>query len=60
MDYLRMNSHAINMKIPMIVAYWKVLVDEAEQFFNRMIKELEQVCINQIIDVFISGSILRS
>jgi hypothetical protein len=37
--------------------YCKVLVDVAEQFFNRMIKELEQVCINQIIGVFISDSI---
>ena len=37
--------------------YWKVLVDAAEQFFNRMIKELEHVCINQIIEAFISGSI---
>jgi|SRR5690242_496527 DNA-binding beta-propeller fold protein YncE len=28
------------------VAYWKVLVDAAEQFFNRMIKELEQVKVS--------------
>ena len=39
------------------VAYSKVLVDVAEQFFNRMIKELEQACINQIIEAFIPGSI---
>ncbi len=39
------------------VAYSKVLVNVAEQFFNRMIKELEEVCINQIIEAFISGSI---
>ena len=39
------------------VAYSKVLVDLAEQFFNRMIKEMEQVCINRLIDAFISGSI---
>jgi hypothetical protein len=32
------------------VAYWKVLVDAAEQFFNRMIKELKQVSINRIIE----------
>ena len=38
------------------VAYWKVLVDAAEQFFDRTIKELEQVSINQILDLFISGS----
>ena len=39
------------------VAYCKVLVDTAEQFFNRVIKELEQVCINRLIEAFISGSI---
>ena len=39
------------------VAYSKVLVDLAEQFFNRMIKEMEQVCINRLIEAFISGSI---
>ena len=39
------------------VAYWKFLVDEPEQFFNRTIKELEQVSINRIIEAFISGSI---
>lgn len=39
------------------VAYWKVLVDAAEQFFNRMIKEMEQVCIKRIIEAFIPGSI---
>jgi len=39
------------------VAYWKVLVDAAEKSFNRMIKELEQVCINQLVEAFISGSI---
>ena len=39
------------------VAYCKILVGVAEQFFNTMIKELEQVCINQIIKAFISGSI---
>ena len=38
------------------VAYWKVLVDVAEQFLDGMIKELEQVCINRIIEAFISGS----
>jgi hypothetical protein len=39
------------------VAYWTVLVDAADQFFNKMIKELEQVSINRIIEAFISGSI---
>ncbi|MFZ0326168.1 MAG: hypothetical protein WBP64_02050 [Nitrososphaeraceae archaeon] len=39
------------------VAYWGFLEDEAEQFFNRRIKELEQVCIDRIIEAFISGSI---
>jgi hypothetical protein len=33
------------------VAYSRVLVDTAEQFFNRMIKELERLCINQIKSV---------
>jgi hypothetical protein len=39
------------------IAYSKIIVNVAEQFFNRMIKELEHVCINQIIEAFISGSI---
>ena len=39
------------------VAFSKVLVDLAEQFFNRMIKELVQVCTNRLIEAFISGSI---
>jgi sigma54-dependent transcription regulator len=39
------------------LAYWKVLVDTAEQFFNRTIKEIEQVCINRLIEAFISRSI---
>lgn len=39
------------------VAYWKFLVDEAEQFFSRKIKELEQVCINQLIETLISASL---
>jgi hypothetical protein len=38
-------------------AYWKVIVDVAEHFLNGMIKELEQVSINRIIEAFISGSI---
>ena len=38
-------------------AYSKVLVDVAEQFFNRMIKEMEQVSINRLIEAFISGSL---
>ncbi len=37
--------------------YCKVLVDAAEQFFNRMIKELEQVTINQLADMFASASV---
>ena len=41
------------------VAYSKVLVYVAEQFFDRTIKELEQVCIDQIIEAFISGSISK-
>jgi hypothetical protein len=39
------------------VAYWKVLVDAAEKSFNRMLKELEHVCINQLVQAFISGSL---
>jgi hypothetical protein len=39
------------------VAYFKIIVNVAEQFFDRMVKELEHVCINQIIEAFISGSI---
>jgi hypothetical protein len=42
------------------VAYSKVLLDLAEQFFNRMVKELEQVCINQLVQEFILGSISSS
>ena len=38
------------------VAYWKFLVDEAEQFFNGRINEVEQVCINLLIEVVISAS----
>jgi hypothetical protein len=38
------------------VAYRKVLVDAAEQFFNGRIKDLEQVSINRIIETFVSGS----
>jgi hypothetical protein len=39
------------------VAYWKVLLDTAEQFFNRRIKELKKVCFTQLIEALISGSI---
>jgi hypothetical protein len=39
------------------VAYSKVLVNVAEQFFNRMIKEMEQVCVNRIIEAFIPDSL---
>jgi len=39
------------------ITYWKVLVDAAEQFFNRMINELEQVSINRILEAFVSGTI---
>ena len=38
-------------------AYWKVLVDAAEQFFNSSIRELEKVSINRILEAFISDSI---
>jgi hypothetical protein len=38
------------------VAYSKIIVNIAEQFFDRMVKELEQVSINRIIEAFISGS----
>ena len=38
-------------------AYWKVLVDAAEQLFNTSIKELEKASINRILEAFISGSI---
>ena len=38
------------------VAYWRFLVDEAEEFFNGRVKELEQVCINLLTEVFISTS----
>ena len=39
------------------VAYWKFLIDEAEQFFNVRIKELEGVCINRLTESFISASV---
>jgi hypothetical protein len=39
------------------IAYWKVVVDTAEQFFNSMVKVLEQVSTSRILEVFISGSI---
>jgi hypothetical protein len=38
-------------------AYWKVLVDAAEHFFNGMTKELEQVTINRFADMFTSASV---
>ena len=47
-----MTSYAINMKIPMLL-----IGSAAEQFFNRMIKELEQLSTDRIIEAFISGSI---
>jgi hypothetical protein len=37
------------------ITYWRFLVDESEKFFNERVNELEQVCINQLIEVFISG-----
>jgi hypothetical protein len=48
-----MTSYAINMKIPMML----LIGSAAEQFFNRMIKELEQLSTDRIIEAFISGSI---
>ena len=36
---------------------WQVLVDVAEQFFNRMTKELEHVTINRLADMFTSASV---
>ena len=42
------------------VDYSKILLDLAEQFFNRMVKELEQVSINQLVQEFILGSISSS
>jgi hypothetical protein len=38
-------------------AYWKVLLDTAEQFFNIMIRELEQVCVNRLANIFTSASV---
>jgi hypothetical protein len=46
-----------NMKMAVILLNLRFLVDEAEKFFDKMIIELEQVCINQVIETFISGSI---
>jgi hypothetical protein len=45
------------MKMAVILLNLRFLVDEAEKFFDKMIIELEQVCINQVIETFISGSI---
>ncbi len=42
------------------VAYSKVLVDLAEQFFNRVIKEMEQVCIISVPSILNNGSIHNS
>jgi hypothetical protein len=42
------------------VDYSKILLDLAEQFFNRMVKELELVSINQLVQEFILGSISSS
>lgn len=38
------------------VDYWKVLVDVAEHYFNGMVKELEQMSISRMLDLFVSGS----
>ena len=37
------------------IAYWKFLVDEAEKFFLGRIEELEQVCVNRLIEAFVSA-----
>jgi hypothetical protein len=39
------------------IVYLKFLVDEAKQFFNGWIKELEQVCIDRLLDALTSTSI---
>lgn len=39
------------------IVYLKFLADEAEQFFNWRINELEQVCINRLAEAFISASL---
>jgi hypothetical protein len=41
------------------VTYWKFLIDEAEQFFNGRIKELEQACINRLIEVITASMSLQ-
>lgn len=40
-----------------VATTWKVVVEAAEQFFNQRIEELEKVCINRLIEAFISASI---
>ena len=34
----------------------KFLIDPAEQFFGERIKELEQVCVNRLVKIFIAAS----
>jgi hypothetical protein len=36
----------------------KLLLDEAEQFFSKMVEDLTQVCISRLVDTYISESIL--
>ena len=38
------------------IAYWRFLLDKDEQVFNESVKELEQVRINLLTEVFISTS----
>jgi hypothetical protein len=37
-------------------AYWRFLMDEAERFFQERVKELEQVCIDRLIEVSLCAS----
>lgn len=39
------------------IPYWKFLVDETKQFFNGRAQELERMCINPLIEMFVFGSI---
>ncbi|HEY7573337.1 MAG TPA: hypothetical protein VH796_18405 [Nitrososphaeraceae archaeon] len=38
-------------------AYWRFLIDEAEQFFNERLDELKHLCINRLADMFATASV---
>ena len=40
----------------MITFTRKFLLEEAEQFFNEMVKEILEVCIGQLAEVFLSAT----